>query len=168
MPCVGVRAACSPWWLDSKHLISILCSARPCGGQRRRTATHPSGWTCRAGKRWAGLAWLELPFRWIDWVGWVKGREREKSRVDRDVGKGTRREGTDWGLVQFILFPHGRVSRYGILQVPYCIPLQGLHRAPLTSHHPSPVTNQGKSTVAIFIFYLPRQCMRTPAPRVSA
>jgi hypothetical protein len=42
----------------------------------RRQTTHPSGWTCRAGKPWvAELAWVELPFRWIRLVegGW---RER--------------------------------------------------------------------------------------------
>ena len=80
VPCVGVRAACSPRWLDSKHLISIFALSMGMWGQRRRTATHPSGWTCRAGKRWAGLAWAGLPFRWIDWGRVVKGGERERSR----------------------------------------------------------------------------------------
>jgi hypothetical protein len=60
VPCVGVRAACSPRRLDSKHLISILRSARPCGGRdAEQQRTHLDG---LAGLGSGGLGLLGLGF----------------------------------------------------------------------------------------------------------
>jgi hypothetical protein len=115
VPCVGARAACSRSWPDSKHLFPYPVLSIAMVDHRRRM-THPSGWTCWAGRQWvAELAWAGLPFRWRDRVGWLR-EERAKSQSGEG---GTRREGDRLAFSGFYIVSARRVSRYGI-QVQYC------------------------------------------------